>query len=169
MFEKTITTAGTASGRIINTSFNTGSSSAIGHGSTGTLALSELNINSSNVSAISGVGAGIITLGSITFENSFAIGAGLTLSTVPIFTNGGLSIIEGTNAKSGIATLVAGTITVNTTAVSANSRIQLTHQNNSGVLGFVTVSARVAATSFTITSSNAGDTSAIAWLIVEPS
>jgi len=80
----------------------------------------------------------------------------------------GLLVKEGSNAKMGVATLVAGTVTVNTTAVTANSRIFLTHQNNSGTVGFVTVSARTASTSFTILSSNAADTSNIAWMIVEP-
>lgn len=80
----------------------------------------------------------------------------------------GLYVKEGTNATMGKATLVAGTITVNTTKVTANSRIFLTHQNLSGTAGFVYVSARTAGTSFTITSASASDTSDIAWMIVEP-
>jgi imidazolonepropionase-like amidohydrolase len=80
----------------------------------------------------------------------------------------GLQVAEGANAKAGVATLVAGTVTVNTTAVTANSRIQLTGQADGGTPGFQRVSARVAGTSFTITSSNAADTSQVAWLIVEP-
>lgn len=80
----------------------------------------------------------------------------------------GLNIKEGANARQGIATLIGGTLTVATTAVTANSRIFLTHQNNSGVVGFVTISARTAATDFTILSSNALDTSDIAWVILEP-
>lgn len=80
----------------------------------------------------------------------------------------GLQVAEGANAKSGLAVLVAGTVTVNTTAVTANSRIQLTSQVDGGTPGFQRVSARVAGTSFTITSSNAADTSSVAWLIVEP-
>lgn len=80
----------------------------------------------------------------------------------------GLKIKEGSNAKMGIATLVGGTVVVSTTAVTANSRIMLTHQNSSGTVGFVIVSARTAATSFTILSSSGTDTSNIAWMIVEP-
>lgn len=80
----------------------------------------------------------------------------------------GFYVKEGTNATMGIATLVAGTVVVNTTKVTANSRIFLTHQNNSGTLGEVTVSARTAGTSFTITSLNVLDTSDIAWIIIEP-
>jgi hypothetical protein len=80
----------------------------------------------------------------------------------------GYRVSEGADAKMGATALVAGTITVATTAVTANSRIFLTHQNNAGTPGFVTVSARVAATSFTILSSNGADTSTIAWILFEP-
>ncbi|MHB9857617.1 hypothetical protein [Streptomyces sp. YIM S03343] len=83
---------------------------------------------------------------------------------------GGLNLKEGSNARSGVATLVAGGAVVATTEVSASSRIQLTVQS----LGTVTapkaigVTARTAATSFTITSADATDTSVVAWMIVEP-
>lgn len=80
----------------------------------------------------------------------------------------GFKIKEGSNATMGVATLVGGTVTVSTTKVTASSRIFLTHQNNSGTIGFVTVSARTASTSFVITSSNGSDTSDIAWVILEP-
>lgn len=80
----------------------------------------------------------------------------------------GFRVAEGSNAKMGASVLVAGTVTVSTTAVTANSRIFLTHQNNSGTPGFVTVSARSAGTSFTITSSNGADTSTIGWILFEP-
>lgn len=83
----------------------------------------------------------------------------------------GYSVKEGTNAKMGTAVLVLGTLVVNTTAVTATSRIFLCHQN----LGTITVpvglavSARTAGTSFTILSGNLTDTSTIAWVIFEPS
>jgi len=70
----------------------------------------------------------------------------------------------------GQATLVAGTVTVSTTAVTANSRIQLTIAS----LGTVTIPTTVgvisltAATSFVITSANVVDTSVINWIIFEP-
>lgn len=79
-----------------------------------------------------------------------------------------IKVTEGTDASMGVATLVAGTVTVNTAKVTASSRIFLTHQNSGGTPGFVIVSARSAGTSFTILSSSATDTSDIAWLIVEP-
>lgn len=88
-----------------------------------------------------------------------------------IFTAGkGLAIQEGANARMGIATLTAGTLTVNTTSVTADSRIFLTQQNISGVsvATAVAVSARSAGVSFTISSANVLDTSDVAWCIIEP-
>jgi len=80
-----------------------------------------------------------------------------------------LSIKEGSNHWGGIATLVGGTVTVNTTVVTANSRIYITPQSVGGTPGWVGISARSVGTSFTITSSSGTDTSTVAWLIVEPS
>jgi hypothetical protein len=68
----------------------------------------------------------------------------------------------------GTATLAAGTVTVSTTAVTANSRIFLTAQTTGGTPGALRVSARTAGTSFTITSTSGTDTSQVAWMIVEP-
>lgn len=82
----------------------------------------------------------------------------------------GITIKEGSNARMGISTLVGGTVTVSTTAVTANSRIVLTGQN----LGTITVpvgyavSARNAGADFTILSANALDTSDVMWQIFEP-
>jgi len=81
----------------------------------------------------------------------------------------GLYIKEGSNATSGIVTLVGGTATVSTTKVTANSRIFLTV--NGGTLtnvGSPYISARTAGTSFAITSTNASDASDVAWFIIEP-
>jgi hypothetical protein len=79
----------------------------------------------------------------------------------------GLQVKEGTNAKQGVATLTAGTVVVANTSVTANSRIHLTAQDNNST-GALRVSARTPATSFTITSSNAGDTGVVAYEIFEP-
>jgi hypothetical protein len=80
----------------------------------------------------------------------------------------GLQIKEGSNAKMGTSTLVAGTVTVATTAVTATSRIFLTAQTSGAAPGALRVSARTAATSFTITSTSGTDTSSVAWMLVEP-
>jgi hypothetical protein len=70
--------------------------------------------------------------------------------------------------RSGTATLTAGTVTVATSAVTSNTRIQLTSQADGGTPGFLRVSARTAGVSFTITSSSATDTSTVAWQMTEP-
>ena len=79
----------------------------------------------------------------------------------------GLQIKTGTNAKIGTAVLAAGTVTVLNSSVTANSRIFLTAQTNSGTTGALSISAKVVGTSFTITSLSALDTSTVAWMIVE--
>jgi O-acetylhomoserine/O-acetylserine sulfhydrylase-like pyridoxal-dependent enzyme len=80
-----------------------------------------------------------------------------------------LRVVEGgTDACSGVATLVAGTKVVTTSRVTANSRIQLTSNVDGGTPGWLRVSARSNGTSFTILSSSNTDTSQVAWLIVEP-
>lgn len=83
----------------------------------------------------------------------------------------GFGIKEGSNAKMGVSTLVAGTVTVSNTSVTANSRIFITAQS----LGTVAipqglaVTTITASTSFVITSASATDTSVVAWMIVEAS
>jgi hypothetical protein len=78
-----------------------------------------------------------------------------------------LKIQSGNNSSMGLATLSAGTATVNNTLVTNNSRIFLTSQEDGGTPGWLRVSSRVANTSFTITSSSNTDTSKVAWWIVE--
>lgn len=83
----------------------------------------------------------------------------------------GLSVKEGSNCKMGTSTLVGGTVTVSTTAVTTNSRIFLTTQSlgTVAVPTDIAVTARTNGTSFVITSASATDTSVVAWMIVEPS
>lgn len=74
----------------------------------------------------------------------------------------------GTAPVVGQATLVAGTVTVSTTAVTASSIIQVNH-SGAGVLanyGHVYPNTIVAGTSFKITSTNASDTDVINWRII---
>lgn len=80
----------------------------------------------------------------------------------------GVRIAEGSNARMGTAVLVAGTVTVANTSVTANTRIFMDGQNTSGTAGELSVSARTAGTSFVITSSNVADTRTVAWLLIEP-
>lgn len=81
----------------------------------------------------------------------------------------GLQIKEGSNAKLGTATLVAGTVTISNTSVTSTSRIFLTTYNVGGTPGALYVSGKVAGTSFSVTSTSGTDTSTFNYLIVEPS
>ena len=80
-----------------------------------------------------------------------------------------LSIKEGVNATMGTGVLNGATeVTINTTAVTANSRIFLSIQAPGGTpLGLIYVSSRVAGTSFGVKGA-ATDTSTFAWHIIEP-
>lgn len=68
----------------------------------------------------------------------------------------------------GTATLAGGTVTVNTTAVTASSKIFLTDATTGALtnIGTPTVGTIVAGTSFVINSSNVLDSSNINWLII---
>lgn len=81
----------------------------------------------------------------------------------------GLSVKEGSNARMGTLTLNgASEVTVATTAVAATSRIFLTANTAAGTpTGRCWVSARSAGTSFGVTGV-AGDTSVVAWMIINP-
>jgi hypothetical protein len=86
----------------------------------------------------------------------------------------GLAIKEGSNAKMGVVSGTGPTWTVNTTAVTANSRIFLCEQDIPGgdsafAMG---VDSRIAGTSFVIragTGAAFANSKTIAWMIVEPS
>jgi hypothetical protein len=80
----------------------------------------------------------------------------------------GLRIREGANSKQDVATLVAGTVTINNTSITANSRVFAFCQTPGGTPGFLRCSARSAGVSYTILSSSGTDTSTIAVLITEP-
>lgn len=67
---------------------------------------------------------------------------------------------------SGTATLVAGTVTVSNTRVTASTIIMLTTQTLGGTIGIQYISNITAGTSFTITSSSALDTSTVGWMFV---
>lgn len=83
--------------------------------------------------------------------------------------NGAVSIREGAaDATMGIATLVAGSVVVLTTAVRADSRILLTTQTAGGTPGALRVAARTPGTSFQINSSSGADTSVVAWQLIAP-
>lgn len=79
-----------------------------------------------------------------------------------------ISIATGSNASIGTATLVAGTVTVNTTAVTSSSKIFLTVDTPGGTQGFLSAptASIVNATSFVINSSSGSETSTVNWWII---
>ena len=73
----------------------------------------------------------------------------------------------GAAAIAGTGTLAAGTVTISTTAVTANSLIFLTDTASSLTnVGTLSVSSKTAGTSFTVKSANALDTSTFNWHII---
>lgn len=186
-FNQNITCSNNSTGTFELCKFNTGATAALTMSSSGAVQIANSIINSSNNPAISGAGAGTLTLGNVTFISNSSLAGTLTVSYVTSrlgssIINGNLTFGTAGNKISapaattttagansfGTVALSAGTATVNTTAVTTNSIITLTPQN----LGTVTspktvgVTARVNGTSFTITSSDNTDTSTIGWQII---
>jgi hypothetical protein len=95
-------------------------------------------------------------------DGRMTLAGGIVLSTI----GDGLNIRRGTNARSGVSTLVGGTVTVANTSVTANTLVFAMHQTLGGTAGFLRTT-KIAATSFTITSSSGTDTSTVGWLLVE--
>lgn len=82
----------------------------------------------------------------------------------------GFQVKEGSNAKMGTATLNGTTaVVVSNTSVTATSRIFVTTNASGGTVGVPYVDTRSAGTSFSLKSTNAADTSTVAWVIFEPS
>lgn len=78
-----------------------------------------------------------------------------------------IKIATGSNASAGVSgAMTAGSITISTTAVTANSLIFLTHATVGGTQGILSVGTITAGTSFVINSSSASDTGTVNWLII---
>lgn len=129
----------------------------------------------------SGSFSSLAVTGSITAGTTITAGTGLTATAGGVTatagnvtaTNGNLvlgtagnklSIATGANASIGAATLVAGTVTVASTSVTANSLIFLTPQDVAA--GAMHVDNIVPGVGFDIVSSDFGDTSTVAYLII---
>lgn len=101
-------------------------------------------------------------------NGTFTVWTGAAKALIAGAAGGGLAVKEGTNARMGVATLAAGTVTVANTSVTATTRILLTVNTPGGTVGTPYVSARTAGTSFTITSTSGADTSTVGYFLVEP-
>jgi hypothetical protein len=78
-FGGTLTTAGTTSGNINASTFSTGATAALSHGSAGQLNLSQVTVDSSANPAIAGAGAGGLMLADVEFLDGSNLAATLTL------------------------------------------------------------------------------------------
>jgi hypothetical protein len=81
----------------------------------------------------------------------------------------GLEAAQGAAGWAGIATLVAGTVTVNTTAIKSTSAVLVTRATPSGTVGDLRVvpASFVNGVSFAITSASGTDASTVFWQIVD--
>lgn len=108
----------------------------------------------------------------LTVENAAGNPTGGTIQTTAAIETGlgfGLTPKEGSNAKQGVSgAMVAGTVTVANTSVTASSRIFVTRAPGGTNPGAVYVSTITAGTSFVITSTNAADTGTAFYEIFEP-
>lgn len=100
-------------------------------------------------------------------NGTFTVWSGNAKALIAGSAGGGLAIKEGTNARMGVATLAAGTVTVANTSVTATTRVLAFRQTAGGTLGHLSTT-QTAGTSFTITSSSNTETSTVIWVLVEP-
>jgi hypothetical protein len=99
---------------------------------------------------------------------TFSVFTGTAKALIVGTAGGGLAVKEGTSARMGTLVLTGATpVVVANTSVSALTRILLTTNTPGGTPGFCWVSARTAGTSFSVTGT-AGDTSTVAYLLIEP-
>jgi len=122
-----------------------------------------------STSILSGIGSKIevdTTNAAIQVQDSVLVDANGFRISGGLLVQGKINVSTGTNKTAGKSTMVLGTVTVNTTQVTASSIILLTPQETGTLAGTVRVSARVNGTSFTITSSNLTDTAEVGWLII---
>jgi hypothetical protein len=68
----------------------------------------------------------------------------------------------------GRATLVAGTVTVNTTFASSNCEFFLTNRATGGTVGTLSIGTVTDGASFVINSSSGTDTSTVSWMLIKP-
>lgn len=105
----------------------------------------------------------------LTTNSQFTATYGITVSTAGY----GLTVKGGTNAKIGTVAMPAtnpNTVTVSTTAVTANSIIFLTPQTQDGGLANpLVISSKTAGTSFDITTKDTSYAGTVGWMIVEKS
>jgi len=133
-------------------------------GASGTFTALTVTVGPSALNGNLSVGGTILGTSTITAAtNLVASNGNLILDTA----GNKLVIATGANASVGTsAAMIAGTITIDTTAVTASSIIFLSAHTPGGTQGVLSVGTVVAATSFVINSSSDLDTSTVNWLII---
>ncbi len=118
----------------------------------------QLQWNSQNL--LSGLSNLTFNTGNLTLNGNYQISSA----------GGLIQVKEGSNASMGTGILTLGATTINTTVVTANSRIFLSDEGG-GILaniGALYISSKTAGSNFTVASSNATDSSTFAWVIFNP-
>lgn len=114
-----------------------------------------------NLAITSGTALGTSNLLTLSTAGALTLASGLIFSTA----GSRITYKSGANAATGTATLVAGTVTVSTTAVTANSKISLTRASvgatGAAATGNLVVGTVTAGTSFVINSVQAADATAL--------
>ena len=107
--------------------------------------------------------------GNVTVANAGLLGLANTWTAANAFDQS-IVIPEGSNAWMGTVAVTGNTpVTVNTTAVSAKSRVFLTIQSPGGTPGAVYVGTVTPGVSFTVVSTSPSDSSTAAWHIINHS
>lgn len=170
--------------------FNTVITPAIVYNTTGNSFIIDSTVSCASSPAISGAGAGTLTLGNVFFAINETIAGTVTVDRAGLFRNNSmkselidldslgaeLRVREGADCNMGQGTFAAGTFTIAHAGIEAASRIFLSVASSSGTArGTPVVSAINAGVDFTINSVDAAgstetnDTSTINWLVINPS
>lgn len=144
-----------------------GQSSLAASNITGT---TNINTSGASVTTIGTGGTGAVSIGNATGNTTFTGNVTATNGNITLGTAGNkVNVATGANASAGTsAALTAGSLVVNTTAITANSLVFF----STNTLGTVTVpqayrvSARTPGTSFTIQSQDPTDTSTVNYWII---
>lgn len=132
----------------------------------------EIAVNSASAKGIYQTGPNTVSafVGPVGFgSTTTAVEAVEVTGNIELTTAGNkLMIATGADASIGTATMVAGTVTVSTTAVKTGSKIFLSVNTPGGTQGFISApdASITDGTSFVINSSNALDTSTVNWWII---
>jgi hypothetical protein len=160
----------TTSGLLVTADLAVTNITAAGYVNSDTLASNSLDtgiiqlsgtLSSNSAVQSDGIDTGAITtLGGVGIAKDVYIGG--------LMNANGLAVKEGSNAKQGLVTLVAGASTVSNTSVTNSSRIFVCIQNpNGGTPGAVYVSSKTNGSNFIIQSTSNTDTSVVAYEIIE--